>query len=87
MLFQTKSNSGDNWDMGLVQNPNIAPEQIGMVENLVAIGSAEEQNLYNGETPATGDAGILPAAIILVLTAGVGIVLLKKNKKGGTRNA
>ena len=87
MLFQTKSNSGDNWDMGLVQNPNIAPEQIGMVENLVAIGSAEEQNLYNGETPATGDAGILPAAIILVLTAGVGIVLLVTGKKGGTRNA
>ena len=83
MLFQTKSNSGDSWDLGLEQNPNIAPEQIGTVENLVAIGSAEEQALYNGETPATGDAGILPAVIILVLTAGAGTVLMLTGKKGG----
>lgn len=86
-LFKTKSLSGSAKDIGKENDPNIAPEQIGEVTELVAIGSVAEQNLYNNQTPATGDTGILPAAIILVLTAGIGTVLFVTGKKGGKHHA
>ena len=86
-LFKTKSLSGSAKDIGKENDPNIAPEQIGEVTELVAIGSVAEQNLYNNQTPATGDTGILPAAIILVLTAGIGTVLFATGKKGGKHHA
>lgn len=86
-LFKTKSLSGSAKDIGKENDPNIAPEQIGEVTELVAIGSVAEQNLYNNQTPATGDTGILPAAIILVLTAGIGTILFVTGKKGGKHHA
>lgn len=86
-LFKTKSLSGSAKDIGKENDPNIAPEQIGEVTELVAIGSVAEQNLYNNQTPETGDTGILPAAIILVLTAGIGTILFVTGKKGGKHHA
>ncbi len=86
-LFKTKSLSGSAKDIGKENDPNIAPEQIGEVTELVAIGSVAEQNLYNNQTPETGDTGILPAAIILVLTAGIATILFVTGKKGGKHHA
>lgn len=86
-LFKTKSLSGSAKDIGKENDPNIAPEQIGEVTELVAIGSVAEQNLYHNQTPETGDTGILPAAIILVLTAGIGTILFVTGKKGGKHHA
>lgn len=86
-LFKTIANSGVNWDIGMAENPNIPPEQMGEVAELVAIGSVAEKQLYGADTPATGEASLLPAFLVLVCTAGIGTALFLTRNKGGKHHA